>query len=128
MTLRTYTLIMSLTTIFAWLLWLSILSLVDPEVTTWIGFSLFYSSLFLALVGTSALVGFFVRFIAMKKELAFRLVKEAFRQSFLFSSLVIISLLLLSEGLFSWLNVILLVLGLSILEFFLLSLSNNRKA
>ncbi len=128
MTLRAYTLIMSLTTIFAWLLWLSILSLVDPEVTTWIGFSLFYSSLFLALVGTSALVGFFVRFIAMKKELAFRLVKEAFRQSFLFSSLVIISLVLLSEGLFSWLNVILLVLGLSILEFFLLSLSNNRKA
>lgn len=128
MTLRAYTLIMSLTTIFAWLLWLSILSLVDPEVTTWIGFSLFYSSLFLALVGTSALVGFFIRFIAMKKELAFRLVKEAFRQSFLFSSLVIISLVLLSEGLFSWLNVILLVLGLSILEFFLLSLSNNRKA
>lgn len=120
MTLRGYSMIMILATIISWGLWVMIVSLVDPEVTNWIGFTLFYFSLFLSLLGTSALLGFFVRII-MKQDLVFRLVKDAFRQSFLFSFLILASLLLLSKGLFSWLNVSFLIIALSILEFFLLS-------
>jgi hypothetical protein len=127
MTLRGYSIIMLISTGVSWSLWFLIISLVDPLVTNWIGFALFYFSLFLSLIGTSALVGFFIRFIAMRQELAFRLVKEAFRQSFLFSSLIIISLLLLSQGLLSWLNVTFLILGISIMEFFLLSYTHNRQ-
>jgi len=111
---------MILATIISWGLWAMIVALVDPEVTSWIGFSLFYFSLFLSLLGTSALLGFFVR-ILIKQELVFRLLKDAFRQSFLFSFLILASLLLLSRNLFSWLNVSFLIISLSILEFFLLS-------
>ena len=121
MTLRSYIIIMSLMTGLCWAAWSYIIWVVDPGVTNWIGFVLFYASLFLALVGTAALAGFTVRFVALKQELAFRLVKEAFRQSFLFAILIVVSLLLLSQGLFTWMNVIFLVLGLSILEYFLLS-------
>ncbi len=120
MTLRGYSIIMILATIISWGLWAMIVALVDPEVTSWIGFSLFYFSLFLSLLGTSALLGFFVR-ILIKQELVFRLLKDAFRQSFLFSFLILASLLLLSRNLFSWLNVSFLIISLSILEFFLLS-------
>lgn len=126
MTLKGYSIIMGSSTAVCWALWLAIVTSVDPQITNWIGFALFYSSLFLALLGTSALAGFLVRFILMKRSLAFKLVKEAFRQSFFFSFLIIASLYLLSKGLFSWMNVLLLVAGLSILEFFLLSLGANK--
>ena len=118
---------MSITTAICWLIWTYVLWMINPILTNWIGFVLFYSSLFLALIGTGAIFGFAVRFIALKKELAFRLVKESFRQSFLFALLIIISLVLLSYSLFTWLNLILLIFGLSVLEFFMLSFSSSKK-
>lgn len=121
MTLRRYLFIMSLMTMICWLAWGYVLLTVDPWTTNWIGFSLFYIALYLAVVGTAAIIGFLLRFIVLKQELAFNLVKEAFRQSFLFSTLIVVSLVLLSQNVFTWLNVFFLVIGLSILEFFLLS-------
>ncbi len=120
MTVRGYSTIMISTTTISWILWIFIVNVVDPFVTNWIGFILFYFSLFLSLLGTSALIGFFIRII-IKQELIFKIVKDAFRQSFLFSFLIIASLFLLSRDLFSWINVVFLIFALSILEFFLLS-------
>jgi hypothetical protein len=104
-----------------WLAWGFIIWTVDPVVTNWVGFLLFYLSLFLSLTGTAAIAGFIIRFVAFKQVLAFRLVKEAFRQSFLLAALVVVSLYLLSQNLFTWMNLIFLVLGLSVLEFFLIN-------
>ena len=118
MTLRSYLIIMTITTVLCWSGWIFVLFIINPEVTNWIGFCLFYASLFLTLVGTAALAGFLVRFIVLRQELAWRLVKEAFRQSFLFAILIIVSLLLLSQDIFTWLNLFFLVAGLSVLEFF----------
>jgi hypothetical protein len=112
---------MAAATAVCWLLWGVIIFIIDPEVTNNIGFMLFYSTLFLALVGSSAIIGFLVRFVALRQAMAFRLVKEAFRQSFLFSILIIVCLILLSKGLFTWMNVSFLIIGLTVLEFFLLS-------
>jgi hypothetical protein len=117
---------MALTTLVCWVAWGYILWTVNPEVTNWIGFLLFYISLFSALTGTAALIGFIVRFITLKKELAFRSVKEAFRQSFLFSALITVSLILVAKDLFTWLNLFFLIIGLSILEFFLISYNKSK--
>lgn len=125
MTLKKYLITMAITTLICWACWLFVVFTINPEITNWIGFILFYASLFLALIGTSALLGFLLRFVALKQHLAFRLVKEAFRQSFLFAALIIISLILLSQNLFTWLNLFFLVAGLSVLEFFLLSYEKN---
>ncbi|OQA38747.1 MAG: hypothetical protein BWY51_00773 [Parcubacteria group bacterium ADurb.Bin316] len=127
MTLKQYILTMTVVTLFCWCAWFFILWTVNPEITNWIGFTLFYTSLFLALAGTAAVVGFIIRFIIFKEELVYRLVKEAFRQSFLFAALVIVSLILLAQDLFSWLNMLLLVIGLSALEFFILSWQKQNK-
>lgn len=121
MTLRAYLIIMSITTILCWFAFIFVLWSVNPGITNWIGFLLFYLSLFLSLVGTGALIGFVVRFVGLKHELAFRSVGDAFRQSFLFSFLITAVLFLLSKNLFSWLNLVLLIIGLSVLEFFLIS-------
>lgn len=107
-------------TAFCWAIFGYVIFTINPFETNIIGFSLFYASLFISLVGTAAIVGFLVRFVGLKRDLAFKSVKEAFRQSFLFALLIIISLFLLSKNLFIWWNLLYLIGGLSILEFFLL--------
>jgi hypothetical protein len=122
MTLKKYLLTMLSLTVVCWGLFLFVANLVNPETTNWLGFVLFYLSLFIALSGTAALLGFVIRFVALKKELAFNLVRNSFRQSFLFSCFIIILLMLKSQALFNWLNLVLLLIIFTILELFLVSL------
>ena len=121
MSLRLYLLTMSVMTAFCWLVFGYIVWTVDPEATNGAGWFLFYSSLFLALSGSAGLAGFVVRFVFLRHELAANKVKIAFRQSFLFSGFIVISLWLLARGLLTILNLFMLIIGLSVLEFFLLS-------
>jgi len=116
---------MGIFTVISWLSLIFVLWTVNPESTNTVGFILFYVSLFISLLGTSAIMGFVIRFVAMKKELAFTLVRNAFRQSFLFAALVVICLFLMTKDLLTWLNLSFLVIGLSVLEFFLLGYENN---
>lgn len=112
---------MSIATVICWAAWVLIFFTVDPETTNQVGFGLFYSSLSLALIGTGAIVGFIIRFVFLKHDLVLRQVLDAFRQSFLFALLIIVSLILLSFKLFSWLNLFFLMAGLTILEYFLVT-------
>jgi hypothetical protein len=126
MTLKNYLVVMSVLSAFCWGIFLFVASSVDPTSTNWVGFALFYLALFLSFSGTSALVGFIIRFVIIRKQLAFNSVKISFRQSFLFSLFIVILLLLKSQQLFSWLNIFLLLIIFTILELFLTSYKNGR--
>ncbi|HBA36290.1 TPA: hypothetical protein DCZ15_00240 [Candidatus Falkowbacteria bacterium] len=126
MTLKSYLSVMAVLTAFCWGIFLFVARLVDPTATNWLGFLLFYLALFASLSGTGALAGFVIRFVALKKELAFNLVKIAFRQSFLFSLFIIFLLILKSQHLFNWLNLSLLIIIFTIFELFLISYKKNR--
>jgi hypothetical protein len=127
MTLNNYLLVMTVLTITAWTIFLFVASIIDPSSTNWLGFTLFYFSLFLSLSGLAILIGFIIRFIVLKKELAFNLVKVAFRQSFLFALFFVIALFLKANNLFNWLNLLLLVLIFSIFELFLISYKKAKR-
>lgn len=126
MTLRAYLIIMSIATLACWGAFVFVLNTINPFATNWVGFLLFYISLFLSLMGTISIVGFLIRFACLKHELAFRAVKAAFRQSFLFAFLIVAVLFLSSRDLLTWLNLLLLVAGLSLIEYFLISYDRNR--
>jgi len=126
MTLKSYLAVMSVLTILGWGIFVFVARLVDPTATNLIGFFLFYLSLFVALTGTIALIGFVVRSLAKKDDLAFNLVKMAFRQSFLFALFIVTLLILKSQDLFNWLNLILLVIIFSVLELFIISRGNHH--
>ena len=126
MTLKNYLLVMGALSAFCWGIFLFVASLVDPTSTNWLGFALFYASLFLSLSGIGALIGFVIRYLAGNKQLEFNLVKISFQQSFLFSLFVIFLLILKSQQLFNWLNLFLLVIIFTILELFLTSYKNRR--
>ncbi len=127
MTLKNYLITMTLITVFCWGVFIFIVNLVNPETTNLIGFILFYLSLFLSLIGTSAIIGFFVRFVVLRRQLVFYAVKTAFRQSFLFSLFLISLLFLFSQSLITWLNLILLLIIFTILEIIFSSFSNKKK-
>ena len=126
MSLRLYLLIMSAMTAlcafaFGYIVWT-----VNPETTNGTGLVLFYLSLFLSVVGLAAIIGFIVRFVIFRHELAINTVKVAFRQSFFFAGFIAAALYLLSRNLLSWLNLSIMIIGLSALEFFLLSYGRSK--
>lgn len=119
MTLKNYLIFMSVATGVCWASFAFVAGMVDPMRTNWLGFILFYLSVFLALAGTFAIFGFIFRFIIFKGEVAFRAVKLAFYQSFVFSSFAVALLLLASVRLLTWLNFSLLSILFLTLEFFI---------
>jgi len=126
MTLKNYLFVMSVLTLACLGIFFFVSNTINPFSTNWLGHALFYFSLFLSLSGLATIIGFLIRFVALKKELAFNLVKVAFRQSFLFSLFFISALFLKANDLFNWLNLILLILIFSVLELFLISYKKSR--
>ena len=126
MTLKSYILVMSFLTATCWGIFIFVASIINPFATNWLGFLLFYVSLFIALSGLSTLLGFLIRFVILKKGLAFNLVKLSFRQSFLFSLFFVFALFLQASNILNWINSIFLILGFSVLELFLIGSKKNR--
>ncbi len=126
MTLKRYLILISLTTAICWTTFLFVASVINPELTSWLGFFLFYISLFLSLTGTASLIGFLVRFVALRRELAFYAVRNAYRQSFLFALFIVAILAMMSQGLFTWLNLGILVTLFIIIEAILTRPSKTR--
>lgn len=125
MTLKNYLLVMAFLTFVCWAIFIFVIKLVDPLSTNWLGFVLFYASLFLSVSGTTALLGFLIRFKLLRHELAFRSVRLAFKQSFIFALFVVLLFLLLAQDLFTWINLLLLVVIFAIWEYFS-SLNKNK--
>ena len=128
MGVKSYIITMLSATILCWSAFGATVILVNPQETGALGFLLFYASLALSIIGTAAVLGFFVRFVILKQTVAFRAVRDAFRQSFIISALVVISLILASNGLFNLLNAVFLIIGLSFLEFFMIGFTRNHEA
>ena len=116
---------MAVATAICWTIFLFVSSVINPGLTSWLGFLVFYLALFLAISGTASLIGFLIRFVALKHELVFYAVKTAFRQSFMFALFIIAILILLSEDLFNWLNLFMLIAVFVIAEMFMVH-SKNR--
>lgn len=125
MTLKRYLMLTAVATAICWTVFLFVSSVINPEMTSWVGFFVFYLALFMALSGTASLIGFLIRFVGLKHELAFYAVKTAFRQSFLFALFIIAILILLSQSLFNWLNLFMLVTLFVVAEMFMIH-SKNR--
>ncbi len=121
MSLKKYLLTMSGLTLLLWIIFIWLINSINPETTNWFGFAFFYFSLFLSLSGTMALIGFLIRKRFSKTTLNFYLVKTSFRQSFIFSFLITTVLFMLAEHIFSWLNILILIIILSIIEYLLIN-------
>jgi len=104
-------------TVLTWAAWILVVLFLDPLTAGWLGFSVFYLALYLALTGTFSLLGLLLRRLFFKNELVYRQVTISFRQAFSFSFLVIAALFLQSKQLLTWWNMFFLIAALTFLEF-----------
>lgn len=113
---------MILATIIAWLGFFIIINTFDPYDNNIVAFILFYLALFLSVLGTLSLLGFWFRKFWNKKRGIMRvMVTESFRQAIIFSSVLVIALLLQSGRILTWWNMLLLIALASFLEFLILA-------
>ncbi len=126
MSLSKYLIVMVIGTLAALSCFAVSILVIDPFSTNWLGMTLFYASLMVSVTGLAAIIGFIFRFVVLRKKLAASAVIISFRQAFVIALLIALILFLLAEQLFSWLNVVLLIIGFTSLELFLISLSLSR--
>jgi hypothetical protein len=91
----------------------------DPRASL-LNVSSFYVCLMVAVSSFMFIIGFYVRRIMGARELAMVHLKISMRQALWFALLSVVSLLLLSVGLFSWINASLLLICLIFLESYFL--------
>jgi len=121
MSLRSYIFLMFLATFACYLAFFAVIYSFDPFNGGFGVLIFFYTSLFLALIGTFSILGLLVRLFLTKNKLVFRMVVKSFRQAIWFSLLIIIGFFLKSINLLVWHNILLLIVAFSLLELFFMS-------
>lgn len=119
MTLQKYLSLISFITLICWICFGIIIYHLNPEITNFYGFLLFYFGFFLALLGSLSLTGFIIR-VRFSKDLIAMQVVTSFRQAIWLSLLIIFFLVLQSLRLLKWWNISIFILFLAFLEFFFL--------
>lgn len=105
----------------AWLGFFIIINNFDPNEGGWLIFALFYFVLFLGIVGALSLLGFLARSLWNRKRVRPRLMAvESFRQSIIFSAVLIIALWLQAGRVLTWWNMLLLIILATVVEFAIL--------
>ncbi len=116
MSLRQYVTLMLIGTILCWVAFGLVVSNLDPTNATWMVFAFFYLTLFLALVGTFAILGTAFRLYILRHEVVVRQVMIAFRQAFSFAFIVVAALFLQSRHILYWWSLVFLVATLTFVE------------
>ena len=126
MTFKQFLTLMLITTGAAWFAFGAVVWSIDPTRSGLLGFVFFYATLSLALIGTLTICGAGLRTLTNRDEVVSRHVSKAFRQAFLFTILVDLSLVLSSQGYFRWWTATILILLLAIVELVFLSAQRPR--
>ncbi len=127
MSKRQYIFLMILGTIVAGIGFTLAIFLINPELTSNVGFIFFYASIFLFSLGGLSVTGLAIRSWLFHHELEIQQVTHALRQSFFLSSMFIISLFLQSKELFTVTNIIILFVIIIVLELLCLSQTTPTK-
>lgn len=125
MSLKSFFLLIILGTIFSWLAWGMVIFNFDPAQIGWMEFISFYISLFLALIGSLLIIMDWFKSKVFRRQLLVFRVRTSVRHGILFSVLLVVWAFLQSQSLVTWWVLLLLVLAITILEFFFISLQRK---
>ena len=114
---RIYFWFIGLASIVGWIVVAALILKTDPNTLDIKGFILFFSSLFIALLGFFTFLGYFIRLRIVKHILHSHLI-ESIRQGILLSLAAVGLLLLQTARVLTWWDGILLVSAILLLEFY----------
>ena len=127
MTLRGFIITMFIGTLICWVAFAIVILNTNPYEAGTMSFIFFYLSLLLSLTGTITVIGIFVRLSILRRDdFISRRVSASFRQGALLAVVICAGLYLMSKNLLTWWNVVFFILGISLLEFFFISLKRLK--
>jgi hypothetical protein len=115
---NTYLTAILIATFLSWASWFVVLYKLSPFSQPVLALSLFYASLFIALAGTFALIFYFLRVWANKKEIYNVHLNTSLRQGVLLSAMIIIGLAFQRLRVLTWWDGILLLAIVLLVEFY----------
>lgn len=114
-------------TLLSWGTWVIVLFRIDPDSGGWVAKTLFFSSLWLALLGTATLVGFGGRYLFERQAMPYRQMTVAARQALILSITTIILLAFQAgRSLSWWVGVLIFLIAAGTESFFLLGQARHR--
>jgi hypothetical protein len=120
MGLRGYLFLIALGTALAWFSWSIVLCTMNPFDSGWIGFSMFYLTIGMALAGTLTIFFSCIRIYLLHRKVIEREIRISFRHAVLCAFIAIASLMLTASGHFSaWYTFGLLLLSVGVEYLFL---------
>ncbi|MBI3572785.1 MAG: hypothetical protein HY092_01125 [Candidatus Kerfeldbacteria bacterium] len=125
MSLIRFLVVVSIGTALSWVSWVMIITSLDPSGGGSV-LALFYLSLFLALMGSLTIIGFFLRYWLEADKVLFQQIAVSLRQASLLSGALVLALMLQAAR---WLNVwtlIILLLLAGVIEMFFLAGQTQR--
>jgi len=127
MTLRQYLVVLALGTAISISAWCIVMIAIDPVTAGFLAYFVFYLTLGAGIAGLSTMIGTTLRSWKYPNRPIDHAVARSFRQGILLSSLFIACSVLLSRELFSFGTMMLLVLLVALVEFLLLSISQENR-
>ncbi len=121
MTLKSYLNAMTTATSFAFMGWILVILYIDPVSSGLMGLILFYSTLFLGLLGFFTLISFSLKRWISNNEVIFSYITSSFRQGFWLSLIVIGILVMQGARILNWWDSLLFVGSISLLELYFIS-------
>src|SRR3989339_242630 len=109
MTIKQYLILMTSCTVLCWGSWLLVLFFINPETT-----------------GILALISYFSRAVFTKRYSQTEEVQISFRQAIFWALVTTLAMFLQAHDLLNWLNTILLVMAVTVVEFLILSLKKEK--
>lgn len=107
--------------VLSWIAWIVVLNKLDPFASTGLALGLFFLSLFVALICTFTVVGFYFRVWLNKNEIYYNHINIAFRQGVLLTFLAIGSLAFQLLGVLTWWSGLLFIAAITLVEFYFMA-------
>jgi len=121
MTLKSYLNAMTTATSFAFMGWILVIMYIDPINSGFMGLGLFYTTLFLGLLGFFTLISFSLKRWIANNEIIFSYITSSFRQGFWLSIIIIGILVMQGARILNWWDALLFVGSISLLELYFIS-------
>ena len=118
---NTYLLSIIIATIFGWASWGVVIKKLSPFTSPELALSLFYSSLFIALTGTFALLIYYLKALLNKGRPHSVQMNVAIRQGILISAMIVVALAFQRLKVLTWWDGLLLLFIVLLIEFYFMS-------
>lgn len=121
MTLKSYLNSMAVATTVAFVGWALVLFYIDPISSGYMGLVLFYTTLFLGLMGFFTLISFSLKRWVSNNEIIFAYVASSFRQGFWLAVIIVGLLIMQAARILNWWDTLLFVGSIALLELYFIS-------